>query len=126
MRVLVVEDYSPIRESVVQALEEAGFAVDASAGGEEGLWHARSADYDALVLDIVLPQLDGLSILKRLRQAGSRTPVLLLTAKDTIADRVAGLDLGVLPIGAWSMSITLSIYSSPSILSYSPALSLLP
>ncbi len=94
MRVLVVEDYSPIRESVVQALEEAGFAVDASAGGEEGLWHARSADYDALVLDIVLPQLDGLSILKRLRQAGSRTPVLLLTAKDTIADRVAGLDLG--------------------------------
>ena len=94
MRVLLVEDYAPLRESVTQALEEAGLAVDASADGEEGLWYARSNDYDAIVLDIVLPKLDGLSILKRLRQAGRRTPVLLLTAKDTVADRVNGLDLG--------------------------------
>ena len=94
MRVLLVEDYTPLRESVSQALEEAGFAVDASADGEEGLWYARSGDYDAIVLDIVLPELDGLSVLKQLRTAGSRTPVLLLTAKDTVADRVAGLDFG--------------------------------
>jgi DNA-binding response OmpR family regulator len=94
MRVLLVEDYTPLRESVTQALEEAGFAVDASADGEEGLWYARSSDYDAIVLDIVLPKLDGLSVLQQLRKAGSRTPVLLLTAKDTVADRVAGLDLG--------------------------------
>ena len=94
MRVLLVEDYAPLRESVAQALKEAGFAVDASADGEEGLWYAQSGDYDVVVLDIVLPKLDGLSILKRLREAGHPAPVLLLTAKDTVADRVAGLDLG--------------------------------
>ena len=94
MRILLVEDYAPLRESVAQALEEAGFAVDASADGEEGLWHAQSGEHDVIVLDIILPKLDGLSILKRLRQAGNRTPTLLLTAKDTVADRVAGLDLG--------------------------------
>jgi DNA-binding response OmpR family regulator len=91
---IVVEDYAPVRESVAQALEEARFAVDAAADGEEGLWHAQSGDYDAIVLDIVLPKVDGLSILKRLRRAGVQTPVLLLTAKDTVADRVSGLDLG--------------------------------
>jgi DNA-binding response OmpR family regulator len=94
MRILLVEDYAPLRESVAQALGEAGYAVDAPADGEEGLWHAQSGDYDAIVLDIVLPKLDGLSILRRLRQSGDRTPVLLLTAKDTVADRVTGLDVG--------------------------------
>lgn len=94
MRVLLVEDYAPLRESVAQALEEAGFAVDAAGDGEVGLWYAQSGNYDAIVLDIVLPKLDGLSILKRLRRSGNRTPVLLLTAKDTVADRVAGLDSG--------------------------------
>lgn len=94
MRVLLIEDYTPLRESVTQALEEAGFAVDAAADGPAGLRHAEAGDYDAIVLDIVLPKLDGLSILKRLRQSGSRTPVLLLTARDTVADRVTGLDLG--------------------------------
>lgn len=94
MRVLLVEDYAPLRESVAQALEEAGFAVDAAGDGEVGLWYAQSGNYDAIVLDIVLPKRDGLSILKRLRRSGNRTPVLLLTAKDTVADRVAGLDSG--------------------------------
>lgn len=94
MRVLLVEDYAPLRESVAQAIEEAGFAVDAAGDGEVGLWYAQSGNYDAIVLDIVLPKLDGLSILKRLRRSGNRTPVLLLTAKDTVADRVAGLDSG--------------------------------
>lgn len=68
--------------------------MDSSADGEEGRWYAQSGDYDAIVLDIVLPKLDGLSLLVQLRQSGNRTPVLLLTAKDTVADRVTGLDLG--------------------------------
>lgn len=94
MRILVVEDYSPLRVSVVQSLEEAGLAVDAAADGDEGWWLAGSGDYDAIVLDILLPKLDGLTLLKRLRGKGSQTPVLLLTARDTVSDRVAGLDAG--------------------------------
>ncbi len=94
MRVLVVEDYEPLRKSVVQGLSEAGFAVDSSNDGEEGSWYARSNDYDAIVLDIMLPTVDGLTILNRLRKAGDKTPILLLTAKDTVDDRVSGLDLG--------------------------------
>ena len=94
MRLLVVEDYEPLRKSMVQGLREAGYAVDSSAEGDEGLWYARSNDYDAIILDIMLPKVDGLSILKRIRREGSRTPVLLLTAKDTVEDRVIGLDLG--------------------------------
>ena len=94
MRVLLVEDYAPVRESVTQALQEAGFAVDASADGEEGLWYAQTGAYDVIVLDIALPKRDGLAVLRLLRQSGDRTPVLLLTARDTVADRVAGLDAG--------------------------------
>lgn len=94
MRVLVVEDYEPLRKSLVQGLEEAGLAVDSAAQGEEGLWYARSNDYDAIVLDIMLPKVDGLTILKQLRQAGDKAPILLLTAKDTVDDRVKGLNLG--------------------------------
>jgi DNA-binding response OmpR family regulator len=94
MHILLVEDYAPLRESVAQALQEAGFAVDTAADGEVGLWHAQSGEYDVIVLDIVLPKRDGLSLLKQLRQSRDFTPVLLLTAKDTVADRVAGLDSG--------------------------------
>jgi len=94
MRLLVIEDYTPLRESVVQAFEECGAAVDAAADGETGLWLARSSDYDAIVLDVALPKRDGLSVLGAIRQDGRRAPVLLLTARDTVADRVAGLDLG--------------------------------
>jgi len=94
MRVLLVEDYEPLRKSIARGLREAGFAVDASGDGEEGLWYAQSSEYDAVVLDIMLPAVDGLTILKRLRTAGDKTPVLLLTAKDTVEDRVTGLDLG--------------------------------
>jgi DNA-binding response OmpR family regulator len=94
MHVLVVEDYTPLRESVAQALREAGHAVDESADGEEGLWHAQSGQFDAIVLDIMLPKLDGLTLLRRLRAGGVRTPVLLLTARDTVEDRVRGLDAG--------------------------------
>lgn len=94
MRILLVEDYAPLRTSVSQGLQEAGFAVDASADGEEGLWYAEGGDYDAIILDIMLPAVDGLTILGRLRRAGKTVPVLLLTAKDTVDDRVAGLDRG--------------------------------
>lgn len=94
MRVLLVEDYEPLRRSVSQGLREAGFAVDTSADGEEGLWYAESNDYDVIVLDIMLPAIDGLTILTHLRRIGKATPILLLTARDTVEDRVTGLNLG--------------------------------
>jgi DNA-binding response OmpR family regulator len=94
MRVLVVEDYPPIRKAVAKGLREAGYAVDATGEGEEGLWYATSNDYDVVVLDLMLPGVDGLTILTRLRAEGRAAQVLLLTAKDTVSDRVRGLDLG--------------------------------
>ena len=94
MRVLVVEDFSILRESIVLGLREAGFAVDEAAEGETGLWYAQSNDYDAIVLDLMLPRIDGLTILKRLRAAKKQTHVLILTAKDAPEDRITGLDTG--------------------------------
>ena len=94
MRVLLVEDSETLRRSVRRALRHAGFAVDTAADGAEGLAAAELNDYDALVLDVMLPKLDGLALLRRLRAAGKTTHVLLLTARDTVADRVEGLRLG--------------------------------
>ncbi len=94
MRILLVEDYDPLRRSLEQGLREAGFAVDASSDGEEGLWYATSNAYDAIVLDLMLPKIDGLTLLKRLRDAGNQTAVLILTARDGLDDRVRGLNLG--------------------------------
>jgi len=94
MKILLIEDYRPLRESVARGLREGGFAVDATGDGEEGLWYARTGDYDVIVLDLMLPKVDGLTILKRLRQQGSSVHVLILTAKDTLSDRVGGLRLG--------------------------------
>lgn len=94
MRILFVEDSEILRNSVRRALRHAGFAVDTAADGEEGLAAAELRDYDALVLDVMLPKLDGLAVLQRLRAAGKTTHVLLLTARDTVADRVEGLRLG--------------------------------
>jgi len=94
MRVLLVEDYAPLSKAVTQGLREAGFAVDLAADGHEGWHYARSGDYDVIILDVMLPAMDGLTILKRLRDAGRHTHVLLLTAKDTVQDRVDGLNLG--------------------------------
>jgi DNA-binding response OmpR family regulator len=94
MRVLVVEDYAPVRRSVSQGLAEQGFAVDTAADGEDGLWYAEQNPYDAIVLDLMLPKLDGLAVLRRLRAQGATVPVLLLTARDGVEDRVAGLDTG--------------------------------
>jgi DNA-binding response OmpR family regulator len=94
MKILMIEDYAPVRKSVTQGLEEAGFIVTSTGDGEEGLWHARSAEYDVIVLDLMLPKVDGLTILRQLRAQGNAAQVLILTARDTLDDRVAGLDLG--------------------------------
>ncbi len=94
MRVLVVEDYAPLRKSLSRGLRNAGFAVDATGDGEEGLWHAESGEYDVIVLDLMLPGMDGLTVLRRLREAGRKTHVLILTAKSEVADRVEGLNVG--------------------------------
>lgn len=94
MRLLLVEDSRRLRETAATWLRRNGFAVDTSADGEDGLWQAQNHDYDAIVLDILLPKLDGLALLRRLRAGGNCTHVLLLTALDGIADRVRGLELG--------------------------------
>ncbi|MGQ9854719.1 MAG: response regulator [Candidatus Oleimicrobiaceae bacterium] len=94
MRILVVEDDSGTARFICQGLGEAGYAVDAAADGQEGLDYALAAPYDLLILDILLPKMDGLRLLRELRERGVRTPVLLLTARDTVEDRVQGLDSG--------------------------------
>ena len=93
MRLLLVEDDPLLQRSLAAALREEGYAVDASGDGREGLFKARETGYDAIILDIMLPGLDGWQILSRLRPV-VRTPVLLLTARDTVPDRVKGLDHG--------------------------------
>jgi DNA-binding response OmpR family regulator len=94
MRLLLVEDYKPLQKSLCQGLTEAGFAMDVTGDGREGLWYAAGNDYDVIILDIMLPGMDGLSVLQKLRKEGKQTHILLLTAKDSIPDRVKGLNLG--------------------------------
>ena len=94
MRLLVVEDSLRLQQSIATALRRSGYAVDLAGDGEEGLWLATSNDYDLIVLDIMLPKLDGLALLSRLRAIGSAVHVLLLTARDSVSDRVAGLESG--------------------------------
>ncbi len=93
MRLLVIEDEPDLLASLAKALREEGYAVDTAPDGEEGLYKAQTADYDAIVLDIMLPRLDGWQVLERLRRS-RRTPVLMLTARDAARDRVHGLDTG--------------------------------
>jgi DNA-binding response OmpR family regulator len=94
VRLLVVEDYAPLRAAVVQALREEGHSVDEVADGTDALGRAVCNDYDVLVLDLMLPGLDGLQLLRQLRSGGRGCQVLVMTAKDRIEDRVEGLDLG--------------------------------
>ena len=94
MRLLVVVDYAPLASSIAQGLREEGYSVDVTGSGSDGLSYARSAPYDLMILDLMLPDLDGRDLLRTLRSEGVKSPVLILTAKDTIADRVACLDLG--------------------------------
>jgi two-component system OmpR family response regulator len=93
MRVLVVEDEPELRRPLAQALREDGYAVDEAADGEDGLFKATGWEYDAVVLDLMLPGRDGWQVLADLRRR-RKTPVLILTARDGVADRVRGLDAG--------------------------------
>lgn len=93
MRILIVEDEPRLLRSLAKALREEGYAVDTAEDGDDGLFKAQSCDYDALVLDVMLPKLDGWQLLERLRKA-RQTPVLMLTARDGTSDRVRGLDTG--------------------------------
>jgi DNA-binding response OmpR family regulator len=94
MRILIVEDYGPLRGNLAQVLREEGYSVDIAADGERGFGLASSVEYDVIVLDLMLPGMDGLEILRRLRELGRKGHVLILTARDGVDDRVAGLDLG--------------------------------
>ena len=94
MRILFVEDSERLRRSVSDGLRKAGYAVDAAADGEDGLHLARTEPYDVIILDIMLPKLDGLEVLRRLRVAGKQMHVLMLTARDTVSDKVLGLRSG--------------------------------
>ena len=91
---LVVEDSKILQRSVATALRKSGYAVDVTGDGNEGLWYAEQHPYDVIILDLMLPGLDGLTILQRLRRQERPTQVLVLTAKDTVEDRVRGLRTG--------------------------------
>src|SRR3989442_9971525 len=94
MRVLVVEDEEKMAGLLARGLREEGHAVDVARTGEDALWMAGAVPYEAIVLDVMLPGLDGLAACRELRERGIWTPVLILTARDAVADRVAGLDTG--------------------------------
>jgi heavy metal response regulator len=94
MRILVVEDEKALANIIKKGLEEEGYAVDVAYNGEDGLFMAENESSDLIILDIMLPIIDGMTILRRIRKAGVRTPVLMLTARDGITDKVSGLDSG--------------------------------
>jgi two-component system OmpR family response regulator len=94
MRILVVEDDKKIAAFVIKGLKEAGFAVDHTINGEDGLHQALTAPYDAVIIDIMLPKLDGLQLIEELRRQKINTPVLILSAKRSVDDRVRGLQKG--------------------------------
>ena len=94
MRVLVVEDEVKMAGLLKRGLEEEGYSVDVAARGGEAVWMGSESPYDAIVLDVMLPDLDGFEVCHKLREAGSWSPVLMLTARDAVDDRVTGLDAG--------------------------------
>lgn len=94
MRILVSEDEKDLNRLICNILIRAGYSVDFCYNGEDALDYIANADYDCILLDIMMPKLDGHEVLKRLRQQNKNSPVIFLTAKDTIQDRITGLDLG--------------------------------
>ena len=94
MRILVVEDEKKIREVIVKTLKKESYAVDSCTDGEEALEYINAADYDAIILDIMMPKLNGFEVLKKIRSRNMKIPVMFLTARDDIEDRVKGLDYG--------------------------------
>ena len=94
MRILVVEDEKRLNRIISEALEDEGYSVDSCFNGLDALDYAAGADYDVIILDIMMPKMDGLEVVRRLRSGGNSTPVLFLTARDSVADRVTGLESG--------------------------------
>ena len=94
MRLLIIEDHLRLAAALKAIAEEAGYSVDLAYDGEEGLSYAGLASYDAIVLDVMLPKLDGFEVISALRKQGNDTPVIMLTARDSINDKIRGLDLG--------------------------------
>ncbi|NQT40220.1 MAG: response regulator transcription factor [Planctomycetes bacterium] len=94
MKLLLVEDNFMLRKSILKGLRGAGYVVDIAADGENALWHAMNNEYDVILLDLMLPVLDGLSVLRKLRLGGAPTHVLILSAKTTVSDRILGLNAG--------------------------------
>jgi two-component system OmpR family response regulator len=94
MRVLIVEDEAKMAGLIRRGLEREGMAVDVVGDGEDALWRAQATEYDAIVLDLMLPGIDGFEVSQRLRAEGVWSPILMLTARDAVRDRVAGLDRG--------------------------------
>ncbi len=94
MRVLVIEDEPKLAEVIARGLREEGYAADTAGRGEDALWMAQAASYDAILLDVMLPGADGFEVCRQLRDLGVWSPVLMLTARDAIDDRVSGLDAG--------------------------------
>ena len=94
MRILVVEDEKHLNRIVTEALEDEGYSVDNCYNGADALDYTAGADYDVIILDVMMPKMDGFELVRRLRSAGNNTPVLFLTARDSVADRVAGLENG--------------------------------
>lgn len=94
MRILIVEDESKMAALLKRGLEEEGYAADVARNGEDALWLASEESYDAIVLDVMLPDMDGFEICRRLRQKGRWSAVLMLTARDAVGDRISGLDAG--------------------------------
>lgn len=94
MRILIIEDEKRLSDIVKKGLTEDGFAVDQAFDGEEGEFSAESENYDLIILDLMLPKIDGVTVCKNLRKEGVKTPVIMLTAKSTVEDKVTGLDSG--------------------------------
>jgi two-component system copper resistance phosphate regulon response regulator CusR len=94
MRLLLVEDEARMARFIVRGLREQAYAVDLSTNGEDALYQAAINSYDAIILDVMIPKKDGFAVCRQLRAEGSRVPVLMLTARDALADRIAGLDTG--------------------------------
>ncbi len=94
MRVLIVEDHGRMAELIERGLQEEGYAVDVVATGEDGVWMTAENEYDAILLDVMLPGADGFETCRRIRESGRWAPILMLTARDAVEDRVRGLDAG--------------------------------
>jgi DNA-binding response OmpR family regulator len=94
MRCLLIEDYLPLRKNIRECLVEEGYVVDDYDTGDEGLWSAENFSYEVIILDLMLPVIDGMTILRRLRKHHNKTPVILISAQDGVAQRVEGLNAG--------------------------------